>query len=101
VPLVREYTGLDLRSATELVETRGLVLDQLSLSEARRVAERFHAAMVRVEIEPSVATANDFAQLESSAREPALEAALRERPDDIAAHLVYGDWLQARGDPRG
>ena len=22
-------------------------------------------------------------------------------PDDVAAHLVYGDWLQARGDPRG
>jgi uncharacterized protein (TIGR02996 family) len=101
VPLVRECTGLDLRTATELVETQGVVLDQLSLSEARRVAERFNAACVRVEIEPSVATADDFAQLESSAREPVLEAALRERPDDVAAHLVYGDWLQARGDPRG
>jgi uncharacterized protein (TIGR02996 family) len=31
----------------------------------------------------------------------ALEAAIRERPDDVEAHLVYGDWLAERGDPQG
>jgi len=30
-----------------------------------------------------------------------LEAAIRNNPDDPGAYLVYGDWLQARGDPRG
>lgn len=36
-----------------------------------------------------------------SARDPTLEAVLRECPDDPAAHAIYGDWLQAAGDPRG
>jgi uncharacterized protein (TIGR02996 family) len=31
----------------------------------------------------------------------ALEATLRERPDDWPAWLVFGDWLLERGDPRG
>ena len=30
-----------------------------------------------------------------------LDAALRARPDDRETFLVYADWLQARGDPRG
>jgi uncharacterized protein (TIGR02996 family) len=33
--------------------------------------------------------------------EPALEAALRADPHDIGAALVYADWLQQRGHPRG
>jgi uncharacterized protein (TIGR02996 family) len=36
-----------------------------------------------------------------AARNPELEAALRETPDNADAALVYGDWLQAQGDPRG
>jgi uncharacterized protein (TIGR02996 family) len=31
----------------------------------------------------------------------ALVAALRENPDDLAAHMAYGDYLAERGDPRG
>lgn len=34
-------------------------------------------------------------------REPALEAALRTNLDDEAAALVYADWYQQRGHPRG
>jgi uncharacterized protein (TIGR02996 family) len=34
-------------------------------------------------------------------RNPELEAAIREHPDDPEPYLVYADWLQARGDPRG
>ncbi|HEU0029762.1 MAG TPA: TIGR02996 domain-containing protein [Kofleriaceae bacterium] len=30
-----------------------------------------------------------------------LEAEIRQRPDDPAPYLVYADWLQNRGDPRG
>jgi uncharacterized protein (TIGR02996 family) len=33
--------------------------------------------------------------------EPALDAALRANPSDAAAALVYADWLQHRGHPRG
>jgi uncharacterized protein (TIGR02996 family) len=29
------------------------------------------------------------------------EAAIAASPDDEAAYLVYADWLQQRGDPRG
>ncbi len=32
---------------------------------------------------------------------PELEAAIEKDPDDEAAYLVYGDWLQAEDDPRG
>ena len=32
---------------------------------------------------------------------PALENAIVENPYDSDAYLVYADWLQARGDPRG
>lgn len=31
----------------------------------------------------------------------ALEAKLLEDPDDVATYLVYADWLQQHGDPRG
>lgn len=34
-------------------------------------------------------------------RDPALEAAIRARPDDPASYLVLGDWLEQRGHPRG
>ena len=34
-------------------------------------------------------------------RNPELEAKLIEDPNDTAAYVVYADWLQARGDPRG
>lgn len=33
--------------------------------------------------------------------DPDLEAAIEQNPDDDASYLVYGDWLQARDDPRG
>ncbi|MCP3102750.1 TIGR02996 domain-containing protein [Myxococcus sp. K15C18031901] len=35
------------------------------------------------------------------ARNPELEAAILQDPEDDAAYLVYGDWLQEQGDPRG
>lgn len=34
-------------------------------------------------------------------RNPELEAAIVAAPDDPAARMIYGDWLQAEGDPRG
>src|SRR5204863_3882450 len=32
---------------------------------------------------------------------PKLEQAIVEDPDDDALRLIYGDWLQQQGDPRG
>lgn len=37
----------------------------------------------------------------TSAANPAMERAIEKDPDDERAMLVYGDWLQSRGDPRG
>ena len=34
-------------------------------------------------------------------RNPELERAIEARPDDPEPYLVFGDWLIARGDPRG
>ncbi|MBZ4415813.1 WGR domain-containing protein [Myxococcus sp. RHSTA-1-4] len=36
-----------------------------------------------------------------SASNPELEAAILTNPDNVDAYLVYGDWLQRQGDPRG
>jgi uncharacterized protein (TIGR02996 family) len=36
-----------------------------------------------------------------SASNPELEAAIIANPDNADAYLVYGDWLQRQGDPRG
>jgi uncharacterized protein (TIGR02996 family) len=35
------------------------------------------------------------------ARDPSLEKVIAGSPDDPAGYLVYADWLQAQGDPRG
>src|SRR5262245_57286291 len=36
-----------------------------------------------------------------SARNPELEALIEEDPNDLSRYLIYGDWLQQQGDPRG
>jgi len=36
-----------------------------------------------------------------AASNPELEAAILADPDNVDAYLVYGDWLQSQGDPRG
>src|SRR5688572_6495226 len=36
-----------------------------------------------------------------AARNPQLEEAVAAAPDDPAGYIVYGDWLQREGDPRG
>jgi uncharacterized protein (TIGR02996 family) len=37
----------------------------------------------------------------NAARNPELEALIVKDPDNVESYLVYGDWLQAHGDPRG
>jgi uncharacterized protein (TIGR02996 family) len=37
----------------------------------------------------------------AAARNPELEQAILADPDDESAYLVYADWLQGQGDPRG
>lgn len=171
IKLVREFTGVGLREAKEIVETGGVILDQVSAAEARRIADQFANIGAQVEVErtwrymlafdpnnpargdqqlerlrvgereleieqgvlggwtggesesfadPDLvarrvvellgdwqARGLDVAQDELavlervSAREPQLEQQLRANPDDDETRLIYGDWLQARGDPRG
>ena len=37
----------------------------------------------------------------TGARNAELEAAIAAAPDEVEPYLVYADWLQSRGDPRG
>jgi len=37
----------------------------------------------------------------AEARDAALEAAIASAPEDAGGYLVYADWLQQRGEPRG
>jgi uncharacterized protein (TIGR02996 family) len=41
------------------------------------------------------------APVAKQARNPELEAQILSNPDDAEPYLVYADWLQAQGDPRG
>jgi uncharacterized protein (TIGR02996 family) len=68
-----------------------------SLTQRRIVAqlERWTAAGLLL-------TDSEIAVLEAlSERDLGLEATLREHPEELESHLIYGDWLQARGDARG
>jgi uncharacterized protein (TIGR02996 family) len=47
------------------------------------------------------APARGGARAGAEARNPELEKAILADPDDEAAYLVYADWLQSQGDPRG
>jgi uncharacterized protein (TIGR02996 family) len=171
IKLVREFTAVGLREAKQIVETGGVILDQVSAAEARRIADQFAGIGAQVEVErtwrymlafdprhpargdqqlerlrvgereleieqgvlggwtggesesfadPDLVARrvvgllgdwqtreldvaeDELAVLERvSAREPQLEQQLRADPDDDETRLIYGDWLQARGDPRG
>jgi uncharacterized protein (TIGR02996 family) len=171
ITLVREFTGVSLREAKQIVETGGVILDQVAAAEARRIADQFASIGAQVEVErtwrymlafdprdpgrgdqqlerlrvgerelevergvlggwtggegesfadPDLVgrrvvevlgewqarglevAEDELAVLERvSAREPQLEQRLRNNPDDGETSLIYGDWLQARGDPRG
>lgn len=183
IEVVREFMGVGLRRAREVVQTNGVLLEYATAAEARRIVARFAEIDVQIEVEPTsrpryayapehaergdqriarlrvdgrdvavdegqlgrwevdsldahlaslakgrgqthgsedaarahgslvearwrregLALADsEIAIVEAcSAREPALEAALREHPEDAQAHLVYGDWLQRQGDVRG
>jgi uncharacterized protein (TIGR02996 family) len=171
IKLVREFTAVGLREAKEIVETGGVILDQVTAAEARRIADQFAAIGAQVEVErtwrymlafdprnpargdqqlerlrvgeneleleqgvlggwtggeaesfadPDLvarrvvgvlgewqARGLDVAEDELavidrlSARESQLEQQLRADPNDAETSLIYGDWLQARGDPRG
>ncbi len=171
IKLVRDFTGVGLREAKDIVDNQGVILDQVSAAEARRVARKFMEIDARVEVERTwryvyafdpghpargdqsalrlrvgerelerehgelgawvgsehesfedparverrvveqiaawqregLRVAQDEIELlrAVSARNLELEAALHRHPEDAERHLIYGDWLQAQGDPRG
>lgn len=183
IEMVREFMGVGLRRAREVVQTNGVLLEYSTAAEARRIVARFAEIDVQIEVEPTsrpryayapehaergdqriarlrvdgrdvavdegqlgrwevdsldahlaslakgrgqthgsedaarahgslveagwrreglALVDSEIAIVEAcSAREPALEDALREQPEDAQVHLVYGDWLQRQGDVRG
>lgn len=171
IKLVRDFTALGLAEAKHIVDTRGLILDQVSAAEARRVADQFLRIGAHVEVQrtwrtmvaydprhvargdqplerlrvgeleleleqgelgawsdgeaetfadPEQVGQRVFAQLvrwqqrdlvavddeitlleRVSARDPQLEQHIVANPDEHESRLIYGDWLQAQGDPRG
>jgi uncharacterized protein (TIGR02996 family) len=43
----------------------------------------------------------DDGDVAAGATDPDLETAIFKDPDNVQSYLVYGDWLQMQGDPRG
>jgi uncharacterized protein (TIGR02996 family) len=60
------------------------------------VAEKLAKGYVETAAGPAPAAPSPHAPLQQ-----ALEAALAENPDDLAAHAAYADYLTEQGDPRG
>jgi len=85
----RHHSGPDKTSERDFktVEAARRAYDKL-------LAEKQAAGCDCVESDPAPSTA-------VALRDAALEAALLDARDTPAPYLVYGDWLQERGDPRG
>jgi uncharacterized protein (TIGR02996 family) len=70
-----------------------------STAEARKEYDKAIASKVKKGYQE--VAGSDAAAAPAGARNPELEAAILADPDGVDAYLVYGDWLQAQGDPRG
>lgn len=73
--------------------------------EAKQEYEKLIASKVKKGYEPVEGTEDAEEEGEEgsakAASNPELEAAILKDPDNAEAYLVYADWLQAQGDPRG
>jgi uncharacterized protein (TIGR02996 family) len=65
----------------------------------KKIAEKTKKGYV--EVEASGAAPSKPGADKEGARNPELEAAICESPDDVSAWQVYADWLQSKGDPWG
>jgi uncharacterized protein (TIGR02996 family) len=64
-------------------------------------AQKEHDKLVKEKIAKGYKETTPAAKPAAASLREALEAALAENPDDLAAHMAYADYLQEQGDPRG
>ena len=106
-----ELTSNGVARFVEL-EVQGNVLDQRAGrvgSDGRRTTRRFETRAQAQQGAEKVAQAHEKRgyqlSLDTEAllekRNPALEAAIIERPEEPAGYQIYADWLQDEGEPRG
>ncbi len=68
---------------------------------AKLIAEHERDGYQLCDDQPAPEPEPEFESSPIYARSPALEAVIAAAPYDPSGYLVYADWLQARGDPRG
>lgn len=93
--------ALIARAGPDLVPA-DLVFAHVYDIEELTTAEGFAAAFASAtpeQLDP--ATVSALSATAPVARNPELEAAIDQDPEAIGPYLVYADWLQERGDPRG
>jgi uncharacterized protein (TIGR02996 family) len=88
-----DTTTVETLPSAKLAETRERVL----INAQARAGFKLYKAPVAV-VEPAVAQPE---RLVYDARNPQLEQAILDDPENAAVYEVYGDWLQEQGDPRG
>lgn len=66
-----------------------------------RIAAKRAEGYVPEAAAPSQAPTRERGKPPGTAKTTDIEALISEHPDDPASYLVYADWLQERGDPRG
>jgi uncharacterized protein (TIGR02996 family) len=64
-------------------------------------AQKEHDKLVKEKLAKGYRETTPAARPAAGSLREALERALVENPDDVAAHMAYADYLQEQGDPRG
>jgi uncharacterized protein (TIGR02996 family) len=95
--IVREGTRLTVTSGR--VNTKGRTGTTKFPSVKQAQAE--HDRLIRKKLAEGYVESTSAAPAVQPSLRDALEAAIAENPDDLAAHMAYADHLQEQGDPRG
>jgi uncharacterized protein (TIGR02996 family) len=67
----------------------------------KKIAEKTKKGYAEVQVEATAGGASKPGAAKDGARNPGLEQAIHDAPDDVGAWQVYADWLQSEGDPWG
>jgi uncharacterized protein (TIGR02996 family) len=95
--IVREGTRLTVTSGR--VNTKGRTVTRKFPSPKQAQAE--HDRLIQKKLAEGYVESTSAAPAAEPSLRAALEAAITENPDDLAAHMAYADHLMEQGDPLG
>jgi uncharacterized protein (TIGR02996 family) len=102
-PTAKGVDFIDVRLRDKTIQTSaGRLGAKVKATSTKHGSERMAESKFRLAMK--AAKAKGFEHVSKShvtVENPTIERAIFEHPEDDAPRVVYGDWLQERGDPRG